>query len=605
MPGMGGAPPYNGGLISGAFYHQLALEGLVLVMVGLVLAGVWAVVVGRGRAVVGSVETASEDEPGLVEPERGEPGRVEPAGRRVLRVGFGVLWLLDGLLQAQRAMPAGLTTNVVVPQLSGQPAWLDAMLRWGMVAWDRHPVTVAAGTVWLQIGIGVWLLTGRRGRWACLGYVVSIGWAVFVWVFGEALGGLLAPGWSWLFGAPGAVVFYALAGGLLLLPEELWRTQVMGRRLLRAMGVLLLGAGVAQAWPGRGSWHHGIATMVSSMAKVPQLGPVQASLNGFSRLAASHGFAVNLVAVVALVTIGTGLASGRRPGLWVALAGVLAAATWWLVQDFGVLGGTGTDPNSMVPQALLLVSGLLTVRHARVGSEARAPAAERAASLLDSARGSSLGWRLAGVGAAAITLVGVIPMGYAAASPSASNILALASAGTPQQVHTPAPSFTLVDQHGVPRSLASLRGKVVVLSFLDPVCSTDCPIIGAELRAADQALGAQRSRVAFVAVNLNPIYRSEAALRAFDAEMGLNKVPNWSFLTGPTPDLARVWHAYGQYVGIANSGTMILHQDYTYVIDSAGAERWVINSAPGPQAVQRSFTTLVDQYVHNTLASPA
>jgi hypothetical protein len=29
----------------------------------------------------------------------------EPTGRRLLRIGFGLLWLLDGILQAQPAMP--------------------------------------------------------------------------------------------------------------------------------------------------------------------------------------------------------------------------------------------------------------------------------------------------------------------------------------------------------------------------------------------------------------------------------------------------------------------------------------------------------------------
>jgi hypothetical protein len=36
------------------------------------------------------------------------PLAVEPKGRRVIRIGFGVLWIIDGLLQAQPAMPLGL-----------------------------------------------------------------------------------------------------------------------------------------------------------------------------------------------------------------------------------------------------------------------------------------------------------------------------------------------------------------------------------------------------------------------------------------------------------------------------------------------------------------
>src|SRR5580700_426925 len=31
----------------------------------------------------------------------------EPAGRRILRIGFGALWIFDGLLQVQSSMPLG------------------------------------------------------------------------------------------------------------------------------------------------------------------------------------------------------------------------------------------------------------------------------------------------------------------------------------------------------------------------------------------------------------------------------------------------------------------------------------------------------------------
>ena len=53
----------------------------------------------------------------------------------------------------------------------------------------------------------------------------------------------------------------------------------------------------------------------------------------------------------------------------------------------------------------------------------------------------------------------------------------------------PAPGFQLTDQNGQPVSLASLRGKVVLMTFLDPVCTTDCPIIGAEMKEAGVLLG--------------------------------------------------------------------------------------------------------------------
>ena len=47
-------------------------------------------------------------------------------------------------------------------------------------------------------------------------------------MFGEAFGGIFAPGLTWLFGAPGAVLIYAVAGALIALPERAWRTRRLG-----------------------------------------------------------------------------------------------------------------------------------------------------------------------------------------------------------------------------------------------------------------------------------------------------------------------------------------------------------------------------------------
>ena len=90
---------------------------------------------------------------------------------------------------------------------------------------------------------------------------------------------------------------------------------------------------------------------------------------------------------------------------------------------------------------------------------------------------------------------------------NADPILTEALDGTPNAVDAPAPPFTLTDQHGRTVSLASLRGHVVALTFLDPVCTSDCPLIAQEFRQTDQRLGGQARNVDFVAIVANPIYR--------------------------------------------------------------------------------------------------
>ena len=69
----------------------------------------------------------------------------------------------------------------------------------------------------------------------------------------------------------------------------------------------------------------------------------------------------------------------------------------------------------------------------------------------------------------------------------------------------PAPGFALVDQFGRRVALRSLRGREVVLAFIDSRCTTVCPLTAAILRGALRRLGAGASRrVALVAVNANP-----------------------------------------------------------------------------------------------------
>ena len=72
-----------------------------------------------------------------------------------------------------------------------------------------------------------------------------------MWVFGEAFGGIFAPGVTWLFGAPGAVLFYCVAGILIALPERAFATPRLGRIILSAGGLFLIGMALLQAWPGR------------------------------------------------------------------------------------------------------------------------------------------------------------------------------------------------------------------------------------------------------------------------------------------------------------------------------------------------------------------
>ena len=177
----------------------------------------------------------------------------------MLRVGFGLLWLLDGLLQAQPGMAAGLPSQIIEPGAASSPHWVQHLVNWAGTTWSYHPVQAAAAAVWIQVGIGLWLLAAPRGWPARLGGLTSVGWGLVVWVFGESFGGIFAPGLTWLFGAPGAAAVYVVAGGILALPDRAWRSSPtgaarLGRAMLAGLGLFLAGMTVLQAWPGRGFW---------------------------------------------------------------------------------------------------------------------------------------------------------------------------------------------------------------------------------------------------------------------------------------------------------------------------------------------------------------
>ena len=91
----------------------------------------------------------------------------------------------------------------------------------------------------------------------------------------------------------------------------------------------------------------------------------------------------------------------------------------------------------------------------------------------------------------------------------------------------------------------------MALTFLDPVCTSDCPLIAQEFRDANTLLGADSSRVVFVAVVANQIYRSTAFTKAFDRQEGLEHMRNWLFLTGSLSALEHVWDEYGIEADVA------------------------------------------------------
>ncbi len=609
MPGMNSGLNAADPTVVAAFRAALLHQGLIALAIFAVLSIVWVSVRDR------TANAAS------AAPQTAHP---EPAGHQLLRIGFGLLWVFDGLLQAQPKMAAGLPSQVIEPIAATSPHWVQHLVNWAGTTWSYHPIQAGAASVWIQIGIGLWLLAAPRGLSGRLAGLVSVVWGLIVWVFGESFGGIFAPGLTWLFGAPGAVLIYAVAGALLVLPDRSWQTPKLGRALLAGFGLFLIGMAVLQAWPGRGFWQGHVGSqpgtltgMTQTMAGTSQPHFLSSLVSGFSSLVRDHGFAVNLVAVIALAVIGASFLTGRRDVVRPALAAflVLCFADWVLIEDFGFLGGLGTDPNSMIPMALLAAGGFLALT--RVPAAVTAPAAEPATDLatepaadragLRGALGRSLRAATFGtttsVAAFGVIVLGAVPMAAAQTTPGASTILAQAIDGDSSPINIPAPGFTLTDQHGRTVTLSSLRGKVVLLTFLDPVCVTDCPLIAQEFRQAGQLLGTSRAKVDLVAVDVNPLYNELAYTQQFDQQEGLASLTDWHYLTSSPARLRAVYKAYGQPAQTLPAGAMLGHSDIAFVIDTHGEIREELDMDPGPgtPATKSSFATELASAATQTL----
>ena len=139
-----------------------------------------------------------------------------------------------------------------------------------------------------------------------------------------------------------------------------------------------------------------------------------------------------------------------------------------------------------------------------------------------------------------------------------------------------APDFRLRDQAGRTITMRSLRGRPVVIAFIDPVCRNLCPLEAKVLNDVPAALPAA-SRPAILAVSVNPWNQSRSDLR-LDAEKW-QLTPSWRWALGGYVQLASVWKRYAIGVQVHTktlAGVTVHEVDHTeaaYVIDAAGDER--------------------------------
>jgi len=102
--------------------------------------------------------------------------------------------------------------------------------------------------------------------------------------------------------------------------------------------------------------------------------------------------------------------------------------------------------------------------------------------------------------------------------------------------------FILIDQNGDNFSLSSLKGDLVVVSFIFTRCTDTCPLISSKLRQAEADLGDKmEDDVKFVSVTLDPEYDTQERMEEY---AGIHMV-DWPHLSGSREDLETVWSNFG------------------------------------------------------------
>jgi hypothetical protein len=270
--------------------------------------------------------------------------------RRVLQLLLGTVWLLDAALQFQPYMfSRAFVTQIISPVTAGNPAVIARPITWSAQIMAQHIVPANTAFALIQLSIAAGLFFRRTVK---LALAASIVWSVFVWFFGEGLGGILT-GASPLAGAPGAVILYALIALLIWPADEVHGAAPLAPALRGPLGqrvpkltwftlwtafacYLLLPANRA---PGAVS-----QAFISMTAGQP--GWLTVPARAMATLTAGHGQAAAVALAALCVLTGAGIFADQltRPALILAtLLGLLI----WTAEGFGTLTtGHATDPNT-------------------------------------------------------------------------------------------------------------------------------------------------------------------------------------------------------------------------------------------------------------------
>jgi cytochrome oxidase Cu insertion factor (SCO1/SenC/PrrC family) len=131
-----------------------------------------------------------------------------------------------------------------------------------------------------------------------------------------------------------------------------------------------------------------------------------------------------------------------------------------------------------------------------------------------------------------------------------------------------APSYRLIDQNGRQVSSRTFAGKVQVVSFLFPYCTSYCPLIArTTAQLADTiAAGPLHGKVRLVSFNVDPAGAAPAVLRTYMTQYGGHPDdPVWEYLTGTPGQIRQTvtggFHVFFDKVGLRYERRQLAEQE--------------------------------------------
>jgi hypothetical protein len=277
--------------------------------------------------------------------------------RRALQVAFGLVWLLDAALQFQPFMfGRSFVTQIIQPSADGNPQLVTHSVAWASQVMLHHIAAYNAVFATVQLFIAVGLFFRRTVK---VSLAASVVWALFVWWFGESLGGIFVDA-SPLTGLPGVVLYAFIA--VLLWPKSRSgeRGEIspatsgpLGCELPKALWLTLWGSFAYFLLLPENRAPDGVSQVFAFTVGQPAW--LTTVMNDISRLSSARGLEISVALAVLCLVVASGVFAPAtlRPALVVAIGlGLL----FWLAQGLGgILTGQGTDPNTGPLLVLLAV----------------------------------------------------------------------------------------------------------------------------------------------------------------------------------------------------------------------------------------------------------